>query len=202
MTRVLLDAARKMNAASGADAFFHLAFLSDNERCPKPEDIAQRLPPGAAFIYRDYALPNREVLGRRLRDICLSSGAYFVVGGDPALARVLNADGLHLRGTDLDDRPREKNWAVITAACHSGEELEKAAAIGANLAFLSPVFRTQSHRHARPLGIEKFRSLAASSPIPVLALGGVDASNAMQIIGANVAGFGAIGAFSAPPAST
>jgi len=47
----------------------------------------------------------------------------------------------------------------------------------------------------RPLGLKRFKEIAAQSPLPVLALGGVDAQNAGQLAGENVAGLGAIGAF-------
>jgi thiamine-phosphate pyrophosphorylase len=85
---------------------------------------------------------------------------------------------------------------IITAACHSPQEIALARAMGADLVFLSPVFATTSHPGAPVLGALEFKRLAAKSPVPVLALGGVDAANARLLAAPNVAGFGAIGAFS------
>ena len=89
-----------------------------------------------------------------------------------------------------------KRTPLLTIACHDERELARAAAIGADLAFLSPVFATQSHPDTEHLGAMRFKALAAAAPLPVLALGGVDERNARLVAGRNVAGLGAIGAFS------
>jgi thiamine-phosphate pyrophosphorylase len=92
-------------------------------------------------------------------------------------------------------RKRERVGAVITAACHNAEELALAHSLGANLAFLSPAFATASHPDAEHLGATMFKALAAASPLPVLALGGVNETNALSLTGKNVAGLAAIDAF-------
>ncbi len=84
---------------------------------------------------------------------------------------------------------------AVSASCHNIEDIEAAAAIGVPIIFLSPVFATSSHPRANFLGQEKFLKLAAQSPLPVLALGGVDERNAALLKGPRVAGIGAIGAF-------
>lgn len=98
------------------------------------------------------------------------------------------ADGSPARGG-------AKRPFLLTAACHDAAELARAAAIGADLALLSPVFPTESHPGAEHLGPARFRALAAAASLPVLALGGVDETNAAALAGPNVAGLAAIGAF-------
>jgi thiamine monophosphate synthase len=100
----------------------------------------------------------------------------------------------------LDDAPSARGGGatprfLLTAACHDASELARAAAIGADLALLSPAFATASHPGAEDLGPARFRALAAGSPLPLLALGGVDGDNARLLAGRNVAGIAAIGAF-------
>lgn len=185
-----------LNRAGGATgAPFHLAFLSDRRRGPEVLAFAAALPPGAAVILRDYDDPERPAMARALADIAAARGLVLMIGADADLARAVGAAGVHLRSGDLAAGAGARHGLVVTAACHSAEELERAAAIGADIAFLSPVFPTASHPGAEGLGAEAFRRLAAASAIPVLALGGVDETNAMRLAGANVAGFGAIGAF-------
>ena len=92
-------------------------------------------------------------------------------------------------------RKRERVSFLLTAACHNAEELAIARALGANLAFLSPVFPTQSHPYAEHLGPGRVKALAAASTLPVLALGGIGEGNAQLLAGKNVAGLAAIGSF-------
>lgn len=152
------------------------------------------LPRGAALILRDYDAPERRAMAQTLKRICAERGVLFLVGGDAALARRMRADGVHLRSDQLSG-PRPP-FDIVSASCHSAAELRRARALGADIAFLGPVFATASHPGAGAMGASAFKTLARLAALPVLALGGVDEKNAALLAGANVAGFGAIGAFS------
>ncbi|MFN0023363.1 MAG: thiamine phosphate synthase [Parvularculaceae bacterium] len=180
-------------AASQKGAPFSLAFLTDRRRIANPEPVLRALPPGSAVIYRDYDDPRREACARRYRAICSGRGVLFLVAGNAALAARVGADGVHwpASGSPIPN-PQSR---LVTVSCHTARELEAAAAMGAHLAFLSPVFPTQSHPGAEHLGPARFRALAAGALLPVLALGGVTESNAALLGGKNVAGIAAIGAF-------
>jgi thiamine-phosphate diphosphorylase len=117
-----------------------------------------------------------------------------MIGGDALLAREIGADGLHLRADQLRLAP-ERGRLLVSASCHSVEELERAATIGADVALLGPAYPTESHPGAAALGPAEFKQLAARAPLPVLAIGGVDETNAAALAAANVAGLAAIGAF-------
>lgn len=85
------------------------------------------------------------------------------------------ADGLHLSSIRLMacrqrpvPRPR-----LVSAACHTLDELRQAARIQADFVTLSPVLPTRSHPGAAPLGWTRFAELVAASPVPVYALGGM-----------------------------
>lgn len=192
----LAAAARRLQDAGGTRAPFALVFLTDGQRGPDAMDVAQALPQGAALIYRDYDEPRRAAKARALAGVCEAGGVLFLVGGDAALAREAGAAGVHLRSDQLTAQP-DAAGLLVTASCHGADDLARAAAIGADAAFLSPVFATQSHPDAAPLGPEEFLRLARTAALPVFALGGVDDMNAFRLAGRNVAGFGAIGAFAA-----
>jgi thiamine-phosphate pyrophosphorylase len=189
----LAAAAQSLNQASGIDsAAFCLAFLTDRTRAPEPEIIIAALPPGAAVILRDYETPDRSALAQKLNALCHARSVLFLVGANLTLAHDIGADGVHFPSW-ANTRPTP--GMIATAACHSARELEKAAAAGAQLALLSPVFATQSHPESEPLGAAQFKSIARTSPLPVLALGGVDETNAAGLAGRNVTGFAAISGF-------
>jgi thiamine-phosphate pyrophosphorylase len=205
----LAAAARALQAGGGPGtrAPFSLAFLTDRARAPHPELIARALPAGEALIYRDYDDPARAARGAALQSICAARGVLFLVGSDADLARRLRADGVHLRAEDLRSQPPSLSalglppsktrggGLLLTAACHAADEIALAAALSADAIFLSPVFATRSHPDVCSLGAAEFRRLAAFSRAPVIALGGVDETNALSLAAPNVGGFAAIGAF-------
>ena len=196
----LAAAARLLKSAGGplaAKAPFSLAFLTDAARGPAAALVARALPAGSALILRDYGDPRRAARARALATICAARGVLFFVGVNAELARAVGAAGVHLRSDQLRASPQIAREFFITAACHDADELTLARAAGADAAFLSPAFPTASHPNAKTLGADELKRLAARASLPVLALGGVNETNAMRLAGDNVAGFGAIGAFAA-----
>ncbi|MEZ5896232.1 MAG: thiamine phosphate synthase [Parvularculaceae bacterium] len=192
----LAAAAQTLKRASGAPAPFSLAFLTDRRRIARPELVIRVLPAGAAVVYRDYDDPARTARAAALAALCRRRGVLFVVAGDFGLAARCCADGLHLPSAMAAKVSRPISFdGFVTAAAHTARELAQARLIGAQTVFLSPAFATESHRGGGHLGPSRFRALAAASTIPVIALGGVDETNAALLAGGGVAGLGAIGAF-------
>lgn len=171
--------------------------MTDRRRISRPEPVIRALPAGSAVIYRDYDDPRREANARRLLAIARARGVLFLLGGDARRAAAIGADGVHLPAFAQGGAAPRRERLIVSAACHGAADLDRAAAIGADVALLSPVFPTESHPGTEHLGPALFKALAARAPIPVLALGGVDETNAALLKGGNVAGFAAIGAFAA-----
>ena len=189
--RKLAAAAQSLKRQGNKDAPFSLAFLTDRRRLPHPEVIIRVLPKGAAVILRDYDMAGRHGLALRLNALCKAKGLVFLVGADPDLAAAVGADGVHAPSW-FETRAE---IGLLTASCHSSEELARAGRMGADLALLSPAFPTESHPDSEGLGATGFKALASGSPLPVLALGGVDETNAETLAGPNVTGLAAISAF-------
>ena len=162
-------------------------------RVEKPELIVRALPAGAAVIIRDYDAADRTGLVRRLIAIARPRGVLVLVGADIALARAADADGVHL--PRWAPPPDDREGLILTSSAHDADELARAVVLGADAALLSPAFSTISHPDRAGLGAERFKRLAAAAKLPVLALGGIDETNAHRLAGPNVAGFAAIGAF-------
>ena len=68
-------------------------------------------------------------------------------------------------------------------------------------AVLGPVFASASHPAAPSLGASRFAALVRASPLPVYALGGIDAAAAQRIARSGAVGIAAIGALT-PRAQT
>ncbi len=104
------------------------------------------------------------------------------------------ADGVHLPsfafGAD-DVRRVAGPKFLIGVSCHSADDVRVAKDSGADYATLGPVFASPGK--GPPIGIEAFASVLCDvAPFPVIALGGIDASNYRTVIDTGAAGFAAI----------
>ena len=77
-------------------------------------------------------------------------------------------------------------------AAHSKAALRRAARLGMDAAFLSPIFSTRSGSSNPALGLSRASALARASALPVIALGGVNASNAKRLVGRGFAGLACV----------
>jgi thiamine-phosphate pyrophosphorylase len=115
---------------------------------------------------------------------------------DVALAAAL--DGVHL-GFDAVPPAAARRLlgagALVGASTHAAGELDAGALAALSYAQLAPIFPPLSKPAGGPaIGLAALREAAATVPLPVLAQGGVDASNAADCIRAGAAGVCVTGA--------
>ena len=122
------------------------------------------------------------------------------------LALACGADGVHLRASDIPPSEARSmfvcaglNSPTIGISCHQISEIESAEGQGATFAVFGPVFE-KAGAGVTPIGVAALREActqrrAARPPMPVLALGGVDDSNALDCIVAGAAGIAGIRLF-------
>jgi thiamine-phosphate pyrophosphorylase len=137
-----------------------------------------RLPAGAGLLFRHYSLPEvaRRDLFERVR---AAAPGPVLLAGPAEQALAWGADGSHGPGAGRGLR---------SAPVHDFAQIRAAERAGAGLLFLSPVFTTRSHPGARTLGLAHFAWLARRTPLPVVALGGMNPAR-----GRRLASFGAYG---------
>lgn len=160
------------------------------------------LGPRVAVQHRAPDMPARRFLveARALAALTGATGAHLFVNGRLDVALRVGAH-LHLPATGLavaEARAHLPPGRWLSVAVHAPGEA--AAAAGADLALVSPVFRPGSKPgDVRPtLGREGLRALAALLPCPAYALGGVTPDTAPSLAGA-AAGLAAIhGVLGAP----
>jgi len=135
-----------------------------------------------AIGVRDHDAPiaRRLTFARMLLPIVRAHGARLFVHDRVDLALVVGADGVHLASRSIDARDARRllgDRAWIGRSCHDEGELLRAVDEGVNAVTLSPVFASPGK--GTPLGVDRFRAMRAKVPsMHVLALGGIDASNA------------------------
>ena len=107
---------------------------------------------------------------------------------DVALAA--GADGVHLpaRGFSPSDA-RALGLRVVAVSAHSAADVAQAAGRGADFAVFAPVYSTPGKiAHGETALAEACRA----APIPVLALGGIDETNAHRCLAAGARGVACI----------
>ena len=106
-----------------------------------------------------------------------ATGALVMVNDDPALARSIGADGLHLTARSLASAAARPEFEWVGASCHTRADLEKAAGLELDYALLGAVQPTLSHPERNALGWPAFTEMIARLPLPVFALGGLGAGD-------------------------
>ena len=156
------------------------------------------LPRGAGVVFRAFGAADAIALGRRLRAVTRRRGLLLLVGADPALARAIGADGVHLpqRLAHLAGRLRRARpgW-IVTAAAHDWPAILRARRSGAQAVLVSPVFESASPSAGRPIGVVRFAALARRAGLPIYALGGIDAITARRLTSTGASGIAAVSAF-------
>jgi thiamine-phosphate pyrophosphorylase len=188
--------ALRLNRRRGS-ALPPLVFLTDDARTPEPMETLRSLPRGSLVIVRAKSRARRMALAEAIVATAKARELRWLVAQDAELAMLAGADGVHFPEAHLNQvfhwravRPR---W-LITCAVHSLRSCAQAARFGADAALLAPVFETESHAGAKPLGPVRVRRMAREAPIPVYALGGIDAAGARRLRNADLVGLAAIGA--------
>jgi thiamine-phosphate diphosphorylase len=120
----------------------------------------------------------------------------FVVNDDVDAALRLEADGVHLGQGDAGaGRAREAGLLLGRSVLTE----EQVRGIDADYLGAGPVWATPSKADADPpIGLEGLRRICGAAAVPVVAIGGVDASNAAACIEAGASGVAVIRAAADP----
>ncbi len=171
--------------------------ITDRHQAKQPlEEIAAALFAGGCrwLSLREKDLPGaeRRALLQRLVVSANDCGATVTVHDDLDAAAALGI-GIHLpaQGSVADARRVLGPDALVGISAHSIEDIAEVAGSGADYATLSPIFPTSSKPGYGPaLGVD---ILSRATNPPLLALGGVDASNAASCVAAGAAGVAVMG---------
>ena len=151
----------------------------------------QRLPARSGVIFRHYHLDAaaRKLLFGQVMRMCRRRGHVLLLAGDERTAIRWHADGFH-------QRSQRASRLLHSAPVHNAREMAGVKAARPDLLFLSPIFATNSHPGARPLGPLAFNRLAKlASRSGIIALGGVNRRNAQILSPRLIHGWAAIDAF-------
>ena len=154
----------------------------------------QAVAAGATVVQLRVKAPTAEVVAR-------GSGfrgllATFIVNDDVDAAIALGADGVHL---GQDDDGAEAARAAGLLLGRSASTLAQALAADADYLGVGPIWETPSKHDAdAAIGLDGLREICAAVHIPVVAIGGVAASNAGDCVRVGASGVAVIRAATDP----
>ncbi|MDM5249762.1 MULTISPECIES: thiamine phosphate synthase [unclassified Lysinibacillus] len=139
-----------------------------------------------------------ESFARDCQKLCQQYNVPFIVNDDVELAVKLGADGVHIGQKDLPvSLVREKvGNMILGVSVHSQAELQTALQYGADYVGIGPIFATTSKSDANPpSGTNFLEQVRIRYPeLPIVAIGGINCSNAHTVFKAGADGIAVISA--------
>lgn len=162
-------------------------------------DIKNAVAAGVKVVqYRDKCRDSRTMHLKALKLRKLCKGITFLVNDRVDIALSAGADGVHLGQDDLPYSVARKllgKKGIIGLTAHNLREAREAEKLGADYIGVSPIFRTTTKPDAgRSSGVALIRNIKKNINIPVIAIGGIDLSNAEEIVHSGADGLCAISA--------
>ena len=184
---------------------FRLYFVTDRRQTAgRPlYDVVQAALDGGvrAVQLREKDLEGGELyrLAARLRDLTARYAARLLINDRLDVALAAGADGVHLGQTSLPVSTARQLLGpgkLIGVSTHSPDEIT--AAQGADFVVFGPVYFTPSKAdYGQPQGVARLRQAARHSPVPVFAIGGIQADRIAAVRRAGAHGVALISALSA-----
>ena len=158
-------------------SIYALTNATENGVDAELEKLERALAEGLRLIQvRDKTLPLMQRRRLAMGVMSLVKGcadAHVLINDDEALAREVNAHGLHLSSEKLMQLAERPAFDWVAASCHATNELSRAASLGVDFVLLSPILPTKSHPDAEIIGWDEFSRLIERVALPVFALGGM-----------------------------
>lgn len=132
---------------------------------------------------REKSLADGELLTalRRAREVTRRLGVPLVVNDRPDLARLAEADYVHVGQDDLPVVAARAFGVAVGQSTHAPAELDATAA---DYAGVGPVFETPTKEGRPSVGLEYVRYAAANARVPWFAIGGIDESTVGDVVAA------------------
>ncbi len=151
--------------------------------------VEQAISGGAQIVqYRNKAAGQQQQLdeAKALQTLCQKYHRIFIINDDIALAKAVNADGIHLGRTDKaihTAREQLGNEKIIGVTCHSDLNAAKEAqSQGADYIAFGRFYPSHTKPSAPPAKIDILQQAQSQLQRPIVAIGGITIENAATLI--------------------
>jgi thiamine-phosphate pyrophosphorylase len=159
-------------------------YLITNARSDLEPFLEAAVRGGADIVQiREKSLADGEFLAalQRAREVTRRLGVPLVVNDRPDLARLAEADYVHVGQDDLPVEAARLFGVGVGQSTHAPGELD---ATSADYAGVGPVFETPTKEGRPAVGLEYVRYAAANARVPWFAIGGIDDSTVADVVAA------------------
>ncbi|HPY95812.1 MAG TPA: thiamine phosphate synthase [Candidatus Cloacimonadota bacterium] len=132
-------------------------------------------------------------LARDIFSICKGSDTKFIVNDNVAIARLVDADGVHLGQDDLSKEDAEiiiKKNSIVGLSTHNLQQAEIALAQKPDYIGFGPLYSTPTKKIPDPvtglLPIKKVLEMSDQAKIPVIGIGGIDETNINNVLASGI----------------
>lgn len=162
--------------------------------------VEEALKGGATFIqlrekHLDDAAFYQEAL--EIKELCRKYHVPFVINDNVALAKQIDADGVHVGQSDmeaLDVRNLLGSDKIIGVSAQTVEQAVLAEKHGADYLGVGAVFPTGSKDDAEDVSYDTLKAICEHVNIPVIAIGGITRENVISLKGSGICGIAVISA--------
>ena len=138
---------------------------------------------------REKNLSDAELLSRagKLVSLCHDHDALFILNDRPDLAALCHADGVHLGQDDVapgDARRILPNSALVGVSTHTTDQVAAACREAPDYIAVGPMFASSTKPQEHIAGPKTLAFAHTLTALPLVAIGGIDESNAEQVLAA------------------
>ena len=168
-------------------------------RLPLADVVAAALGAGCRWVSlreKDLSQDDKTALAGTLLRLTRRHGARLSLHGDAQLAKACGADGVHLPagGDPAAARKLLGPGKLIGVSIHTVTEAEAIDPAVIDYAIAGPAFETPSKPGYGPeIGRKGLSEIAAAARVPILAIGGLNATRAAEVIAAGPVGIAVMG---------
>lgn len=164
------------------------------------EQVAAALQGGVTCVQlREKELDEERFLqeAEEIFSLCKRYRVPFFINDNVALALRCHADGVHVGQDDMDVAAVRRlvgQEMMIGVSVHTVEEARKAAEGGADYLGVGAMFATSTKTDASLVTKETLRAICEAVSIPVVAIGGINKTNLLELAGTGVDGVALVSA--------
>jgi thiamine-phosphate pyrophosphorylase len=172
-------------------------WLGENQLKNQVEDIIRA---GATFVQlREKDMPYDQFVqeAKEIKKVTDKYKVPFVINDNINIAIDVDADGVHVGQSDMSAVEVRKligNDKILGVSVQNVEQAMIAQESGADYVGVGAVFNTSTKEDANSVSHETLKEICNSISIPVVAIGGINEGNIMQLKGTGVDGVAVISA--------
>jgi thiamine-phosphate pyrophosphorylase len=164
-------------------------------------EVARQLIQGGARVIqlRDKLSSKSELLSiaQQLKSLCSEHSVLFLVNDYLDIALAAGADGLHLGQKDLPISVARKLLpidVILGCSVTTVDQAKAAESSGADYIAVGSIYSTSSKETAMVVGLERLRQIRQAVSLPLVAIGGINKDNVVEV---SAAGADAVAVISA-----